>query len=73
MRLKRDFRGTRIAGSGLGRLPAHGARGARGLPALLRAFEAIGCRVDEAVPDYPRTLWEQVWLPWRHWLSGGSL
>ena len=74
-RLKRDFHGTRIAwlGDWNGYLPME-----RGVLAVcrraLRAFEAIGCRVDEAVPDYsPRTLWEQVWLPWRHWLSGGGL
>jgi amidase len=74
-RLERDFRGTRIAwlGDWDGYLPME--------PGVLelcrrsfRRFEAIGCRVDEALPDYsPRALWERVWLPWRHWLSGGGL
>jgi amidase len=74
-RLKRDFRGTRLAwiGDWNGYLPME--------PGVLelcrrsfRTFEAIGGRVEEALPDYsPQTLWEQVWLPWRHWLTGGGL
>lgn len=74
-RLKRDFRGARLAwiGDWNSYLPME--------PGVLelcrrsfRAFEAIGGRVEEALPQYsPQTLWEQVWLPWRHWLTGGGL
>lgn len=70
--LRRDFTGTRIAwvGDWGGHLPYEDGvidlcRNA------LRAFEALGCRIDEATPDYPV---EDVWrtfLTWRWWANLG--
>jgi amidase len=72
--LKRDFKGTRIAWLGDlgGYLPME-----PGVKELCRgalpAFEAIGCRVEEALPDFPpERIWD-TWLTWRHWLVGGGL
>ncbi|MFC4497271.1 amidase [Streptomyces ovatisporus] len=69
-RLDRDFRGTRIAwvGDWNGHLATE--------PGVLdvcrssfTAFEALGCEVAEAVPDFPA---EEIWrtfLTWRWWAA----
>lgn len=75
--LQRDFRGTRIGWMGDygGYLPTE-----PGVLALcrdaLKGFEAIGCRIDEVVPDYPMEQLWQTWLTLRHFSIaglGGSL
>ncbi len=72
--LKRDFKGTRIAWSGDfgGRLPFES--GILDLcKAALKAFESLGCIVEEAAPDFPI---ERVWQNWkvlRAWQSGSAL
>ena len=73
-RLQRDFKGARIAWGGdfKGYLPYEPGvlevcRGA------LKAFESLGCVVEEAQPDYSI---EAVWQAWRRlraWQSGGEL
>ena len=73
-RLQRDFKGARIAWGGdfNGYLPYEPGvlevcRGA------LKAFESLGCIVEEAQPDYSI---EAVWQAWRRlraWQSGGEL
>lgn len=72
--LKRDFKGVRIAWGGDygGYLPTEA-----GLLDLcksaLKGFEAIGCVVEEAWPDYPV---ERVWQNWRTlraWQAGSAL
>jgi amidase len=72
--LGRDFKGTRIAWAGDfgGRLPFE--PGILDLfKAALKAFELLGCIVEEAVPDYPV---ERVWANWkilRAWQAGSAL
>ena len=72
--LKRDFKGARIAWAGDfgGHLPFE--PGILDLcKSALKVFEALGCTVEEAVPDYPI---EQVWQNWkilRAWQSGSAL
>jgi amidase len=72
--LKRDFKGARIAWGGDfgGTLPLES-----GLlelcKAALKSFEALGCVVEEAWPDYPV---ERVWQNWRTlraWQAGSAL
>jgi amidase len=72
--LKRDFKGARIAFGGDygGYLPLE-----RGILELcksaLKAFETLGCTVEEAWPDYPV---ERVWQNWRTlraWQAGSAL
>jgi amidase len=72
--LERDFKGVRVAWSGDfgGYMPFE-----RGLLDLcktaLRRFEALGCIVEEAAPDYPIA---RVWDNWkilRAWQSGSAL
>lgn len=72
--LQRDFKGTRLAWLGNlgGHLPME-----NGILELCRnsfpALEAIGCTVEEALPDFsPAQLWE-TWLTQRHWLVGAGL
>ena len=65
---ERDWRGTRIAW--VGDLGGHLAT-ERGLLDVCRkaltAFEGLGCRVEEAVPDHPpERIWSAV-LTWRWW------
>jgi amidase len=72
--LKRDFKGTRIAWGGDygGYLPYE--PGVLDLcKAALKSFEALGCTVEEAWPDYPV---ERVWQNWRTlraWQAGSAL
>ncbi len=72
--LKRDFKGTRIAwlGDFNGHLPFE-----PGILELcrnaLKAFEALGCTVEEAIPDYPvDRVWE-TWKTLRAWQAGSAL
>ena len=38
-----------------------------------KAFESIGCTVEEARPDFPpERLWD-AWVKLRHWLSAGAM
>jgi amidase len=72
--LKRDFIGTRIAwlGDFRGHLPFED--GVLDLcRSALKVFEALGCTVEEAWPDYPV---ERVWQNWRTlraWQAGSVL
>ena len=72
--LVRNFKGTRIAwlGDFRGYLPFD--PGVLELcKTALKAFESLGCIVEEAIPDYPV---EQVWRHWlkiRAWQVGASL
>jgi amidase len=72
--LKRDFKGTRIAwlGDFRGHIPFE-----PGILELcrntLKTFEALGCVVEEAWPDFPI---ERVWSNWRvlrAWQAGSAL
>ncbi|MDQ3809372.1 MAG: amidase, partial [Chloroflexota bacterium] len=72
--LQADLAGTRLAwlGDWDGRLPMES-----GVLACCRAafgaFQAIGCTIEEAVPDFdPERLW-RAWLALRQWLLVGTL
>jgi len=72
--LARDFRGTRIAWCGdmNGELPCEpGVLETCG--AALRAFEALGCSVETANPDFPLDPVWRAWLVLRAWQAGGGL
>lgn len=73
-RLDREFRGVRVGwlGSYDGYLPME--PGVLDLcTKALRAFETVGCVVEEARPTMsPRALWP-AWLTLRHWLSAAGL
>ncbi|HEV2115173.1 MAG TPA: amidase [Terriglobales bacterium] len=72
--LKREFKGTR-----LGWLDDFGGH----LPmepgiielcrASFKAFEAIGCAVEEAQPDYSADRMWETWVTLRHWLVASDL
>jgi len=70
--LKRDFRGTKIGWMGDygGYLPMEA-----GVLDLcregLKGFEAIGCTVDEVVPDFSMEQLWQTWLTLRHFTIAG--
>jgi amidase len=72
--LARDFRGARIAWSGDfdGLMPFE-----PGVIELcktaLTAFEALGCTVEEAWPDYPIDRVFPTWRKLRAWQTGGQL
>jgi amidase len=72
--LKRDFKGARIAWGGDlgGWLPCE-----PGVLDLcrdaLKAFEAIGCIVEEAQPDYPLEAVWRAWLRLRAWQASAGL
>jgi amidase len=72
--LERDLRGQRLGWLGdlAGHLPIQ-----PGIVELCQksfvTFENLGCRVENAVPDFsPERLWA-TWLTWRHALSAGGL
>jgi amidase len=72
--LERDFKGTRIAWlrDFNGHVPYES--GVLELcECALKAFEAIGCVIEIAQPDYPiESVW-RAWLRLRAWQSGGAL
>ncbi|MGO4336501.1 amidase [Labrys sp. KB_33_2] len=72
--VKRDLKGVRIAwlGDCGGYLPFE--PGVLDLcRAALKTFEALGCTVEEARPDYPiENVWRN-WLPLRAWQTGSGL
>jgi amidase len=72
--LKRDFKGTRIAwvGDFKGYIPYEA--GVLDLcRAALKHFEALGCVVEEAYPDFSIEAVWSAWLKLRAWQSGGTL
>jgi amidase len=72
--LKRDFKDVRIAWLGDFRGYLAMEPGLKELcQGAFPALESIGCRVEEALPDFPpEKIWD-TWLKWRHWLVGGGL
>jgi amidase len=73
-RLERNFKGTRIAWAGdfKGYTPYEPGV-LEVCKTALKAFEAIGCVVEEAQPDYPLdAVWRAV-LAIRGWQQGGAL
>ena len=70
----RDFRGTRIAWSGNfgGAMPVE-PEVLETCRTALRAFEAMGCIVEEAVPDFPVERAWQAFVKLRNWQKGGDL
>jgi amidase len=72
--LRRDFRGTRIAWSGnFGGAVPFEPEVLETCRTALRAFEAMGCTVEEAVPDYPVERAWQAFVKLRSWQQGGNL
>jgi amidase len=72
--LKRDFKGARVAfvGDFKGYIPYEA--GVLDLcRAALKHFEAIGCTVEEAAPDFSIEAVWSAWLKLRAWQSGGTL
>jgi amidase len=72
--LERDFKGTRIAWTGdyKGAIPYE--RGVlEACKAALKVFEALGCIVEEAQPDYPIEAVWRAFLPLRAWQTTGPL
>jgi amidase len=72
--LEADFKGTRIAWAGdwAGFAP-YEAGVLDVCRTALKAFESLGCHVEEAVPDSsPEPVW-QAFMRLRQWQSGGSL
>jgi amidase len=72
--LARDFKGVRLAwlGNFGGYLPME--------PGVLdlctqsfKAFQSIGCTIDEALPDFPPDRLWHTWLVLRHWMVGCGL
>lgn len=73
-RLKRDFKGTRIAWlrDFNGAIPYEPGV-LEQCERALEAFEAMGCVVEVAQPDYPIDSVWRAWLKLRAWQSGGAL
>ncbi|MBC9031529.1 amidase [Sphingomonas sp. JC676] len=73
-RPKRDFKGVRIAWSGdfKGAVPFE-PEVLEVCRKALKSFEAIGCTVEEAVPDYPVEKAWQAFVKLRGWQQGGAL
>jgi amidase len=72
--LKRDFKGTRVAwlGDFQGHIPYEA--GVLDLcRAALKSFEAIGCVVEEAQPNFSIEAVWNAWLKLRAWQAGGQL
>jgi amidase len=73
-RLEREFKGTRIAWAGdfKGYTPCE-PEVIEVCKSALKAFESIGCVVEEAVPDYPLdAVWRAV-MKLRAWQAGSGL
>ncbi len=72
--LKRDFQGTRLGWLGDlgGHLPTESGI-AELCRASFKAFEAVGCSVEEAQPDYSADRMWETWVMLRHWLLAGDL
>ena len=73
-RLEREFKGTRIAwvGDFKGYTPCEPEL-IEVCKSALKAFESIGCVVEEAVPDYPLdAVWRAV-MKLRAWQAGSGL
>jgi amidase len=72
--LRRDFRGARIAWSGnFGGAVPFEPEVLDTCRTALRAFEGMGCIVEEAVPDYPVERAWQAFVKLRSWQQGGNL
>jgi amidase len=70
----RDFRGTKIAWSGDFRGAVPFEPGVlETCRTALRSFEAMGCIVEEASPDYPVERAWQAFVKLRGWQQGGAL
>jgi amidase len=71
---RRDFRGTRIAWSGnFGGAVPFEPEVLETCRTALRSLEAMGCIVEEAVPDFPVERAWQAFVKLRHWQQGGNL
>jgi amidase len=72
--LDRNFKGTRLAWLGdLGGYLPMEPRVKELCIGSFKAFESMGCKVEEARPDFsPERLWH-TWLVLRHWLVGCGL
>jgi amidase len=73
-RLKRDFKGTRVAWAGdfNGYVPYE--PGVLDLcRRALKTFESLGCVVEEALPEFSIDAVWKAWLQLRAWQSGGTL
>lgn len=72
--LVRDFKGTRIAWTGdFGGAIPYEAEVLAVCKAALKTFEALGCIVEEARPDYPIEAVWRAFLPLRAWQAGSGL
>jgi amidase len=72
--LKRDFKGTRIAWSGdFGGLMPFEPGVLDLCKAALKTFEALGCTIEEAWPDYPIERIFPTWRTLRAWQAGTQL
>jgi amidase len=72
--LKRDFHDTRVAW--LGDFDGYLAMDPGILElcqASFKAFESIGCKIEEAQPDFPPEKRWATFLTLRHWLTAGNL
>jgi amidase len=72
--LKREFKGARIAWSGdFGGLMPFEPGVLDVCQSALKAFEALGCTVEEAWPDFPVERVFPTWLKLRAWQTGTQL
>ncbi len=72
--LDRHFKNTRIAWAGdFGGAIPYEPSVLETCRDALKVFEAIGCIVEEARPDYPVDAVWQAWLRLRAWQAGGAL
>jgi amidase len=74
VKLEREFKGTRIAwvGDFKGAAPCEPAV-LEVCGTALKGFEALGCTVEEAIPDYPAdAVWRAV-VKLRAWQQGGGI
>jgi amidase len=72
--LKRDFHGTRMAW--LGNFGGYLAMESGVLDLCqdsFKAFESIGCKIEEAQPDFPPEKCWATFVTLRHWLTAGHL